>query len=75
MAFLNFFVGLIMVVIAIFIFLGLGYIGEKTILKQKHVNYVITFLNGWIMLSLLILITMLIVLMYGIGQIVVGLIL
>ena len=70
MIFLNFLVGLAMVLIFILTMLGLGWISEKTIFKKEN-DYLITFFKGWFFLVLLILLSVLVVLMYGIGEIIV----
>lgn len=70
MIFLNFLVGLAMVLIFILTMLGLGWISEKTIFKKEN-DYLITFFKGWFFLVLLILLSALVVLMYGIGEIIV----
>lgn len=70
MIFLNFFMGFAMVVIFILTMLGLGWISEKTIFKKEN-DYLITFFKGWVFLVLLILLSTLVVLIYGIGEIVI----
>ena len=70
MIFLNFLVGLAMVLIFILTLLGLGWISEKTIFKKEN-DYLITFFKGWFFLVLLILLSALVVVTYGIGEIIV----
>ena len=74
---LNFFMGFIIVVVSIIIILVLGWIGEKTIFKNDDNddnNYFITFLNGWCILIMVILVSIIIVAIYGLGELTIGLI-
>lgn len=74
---LNFFMGFIIVVASIIIILVLGWIGEKTIFKNydnDDNNYFITFLNGWCILIMIILVSIIIVAIYGLGELTIGLI-
>jgi hypothetical protein len=71
---LNFFMGFIIVVVSIIMILVLGWLGEKTIFDNDDNDYFITFLNGWCMLIMVILVSIIIVAIYGLGELTIGLI-
>jgi hypothetical protein len=71
MVFLKFLAGLAMVLIFILTMLGLGWIGEKTIFEKEN-DYLSRFFKGWYFLVLIILLSAVIVLMYGIGELIIG---